>query len=277
MTIEILELSRITVADRLRSVDEDWAQAIAQSILVNGLMEPLIVRPLGEGQFALVAGAHRYRGLAIAGLDQAECKILELSEAEARLAEIDENLIRRELTALDRAIFLTERKSVYEKLHPETAKGGDLGNQHTGGKTQTSRLATFTEDAAEKMGLSQRSIQDAIALVKSLEPKAISLISSTPLASNAAQLKALSKLQADQQYACAARIASGDVSSVKEWQIAVGDIADPSEPAVPRDAWFTKTVSVWGQAKKRWKRDFVAEYKDELRTLLDELDRDAES
>ena len=151
MSVELLNLSEITVADRLRSVDEDWAKAIAQSIEINGLMEPIVVRPLKGGGYALVAGAHRFRGLELAGLDEAECKILDLTEAEARLAEIDENLMRREMNALDRAVFLAERQRVYEELHPETKKGGDQGNQHTGGKTQTLRLATFTEDVAEKI------------------------------------------------------------------------------------------------------------------------------
>lgn len=48
MSIQTLKLSDITVSDRLRLVDEDWAQAIAQSIILNGLIEPLIVRPFGS-------------------------------------------------------------------------------------------------------------------------------------------------------------------------------------------------------------------------------------
>jgi len=259
LTIETLELSCITVADRLRSVDEDWAQAIAQSIHVNGLMEPLVVRPLSKGQFALVAGAHRYRGLEIAAIGNAECKILELSETEARLAEIDENLMRREVNALDRAIFLAERKRVYEELHPETQHG----KAPNGGKVANIATLRFTEDVADKIGLSERTIRDAVALIKNLSSEAVASLRDSPLASNAAQLKALSKLAPDQQRACAAEVASGRASTVKEWRAAVGDLPEKPAPTNPRDAWMLQMLKVWGEGKKAWREEFLREIGDD--------------
>jgi ParB family chromosome partitioning protein len=223
--------------------------------MTNGLMEPLVVRPISEDTFALVAGAHRYRGLELAEIDRAECKILELSDAEARLAEIDENLMRRELTALDRAVFLAERKAVYEELHPETAHG----KAPNGGKVANIATLRFTEDAAEKMGLSERTIQDAVALVANLTPEAIEALRDTQFASNAAQLKALSKLAPEQQNTCAKRIADGDFTSVKEWRVAVGDLPQKPEPSNPRDAWMVQMLKVWGEGKKKWREDFLSE------------------
>ncbi|PIE13797.1 MAG: chromosome partitioning protein ParB [Rhodobacterales bacterium] len=259
MTIQRIPLYKIIVADRLRSVDEDWAQAIAASIEQNGLMEPLVVRPLKKGMFALVAGAHRHRGLEIAGLTECDCSVMELTKAEARLAEIDENLMRRELSALDRAVFLSDRKRVYEELHPETKKGGDRKSDEAKIKTQTLRFDTFTEDVAEKVGLSQRTIQDAVALVKNLDPSAIEVLRDSPIASNGAQLKALSKLSADQQRDAAPKLADGTHGSVKDYRISSGELPVSCEPTNPRDVWMKKQLSHWAEGKKAWREAFLKE------------------
>lgn len=254
MSVELLNLSEITVADRLRSVDEDWAKAIAQSIEINGLMEPIVVRPLKGGGYALVAGAHRFRGLELAGLDEAECKILDLTEAEARLAEIDENLMRREMNALDRAVFLAERKRVYEELHPEAAHG----KAPNGGKVANIATLRFTEDVAEKIGLSERTIQDAVALVKRLTPEALDALRDTEIASNGAQLKALAKLEPADQEEIAELIKSGGIKSVSEG-VALKSDAPAKKEDDPREAWFRAVRKTWSQGSKHWQKAFLEE------------------
>jgi ParB family transcriptional regulator, chromosome partitioning protein len=44
------------------------------------------------------------------------------------LREIDENLVRTDLNLLERAEHLLRRKELYERLHPETRKGGNFDN-----------------------------------------------------------------------------------------------------------------------------------------------------
>ncbi|MFT8664020.1 MAG: hypothetical protein ABF772_03195 [Acetobacter orientalis] len=55
----------------------------------------------------------------MAQIENAWCVVKNVNDDEVELLEIDENLCRRELSALDRATFLTRRQDVYQKLHPE--------------------------------------------------------------------------------------------------------------------------------------------------------------
>jgi uncharacterized protein (DUF3084 family) len=81
------------------------------------------------------------------------------------LAEIDENLIRRDLTATQRAKLIARRKAAYEATHPET-KQGAVGR---GGK-KGAKFAAFSEDTAKRTGKSQRSIELDATRAKRLGP-----------------------------------------------------------------------------------------------------------
>lgn len=79
------------------------------------------------------------------------------NDLQAALASLDENLVRIDLREQLWSAAVGRRK-----LPPEIKHGGDHGNQHTGGKTKTAHLATFSEDTAKKLGVSQRHVQAAI-------------------------------------------------------------------------------------------------------------------
>ena len=72
-------------------------EALAQSIREKGVLQPLLVRPLGDGRYAIVAGERRYRAAKMAGLAEVPVRVLDLSEKEARLLALVENLQREDL------------------------------------------------------------------------------------------------------------------------------------------------------------------------------------
>ncbi len=111
----------------------------------KGQDTPIQVLRNGGGKLHLVAGAHRLEACKRISVE-VRAEIIECSELEARLIKIDENLFRRELGALDRAVFLAERKAVYEEMYPDTKKGGDRGNQHSGGKPRLNGMLTFSQE-----------------------------------------------------------------------------------------------------------------------------------
>jgi len=86
-----------------RSFDQDALAELSESIRTQGILSPLLVRPLGEHTYEIVAGARRYRAAQRAGLDYAPVRIVDLTEAQALETSIVENLQRRDVHPLEEA------------------------------------------------------------------------------------------------------------------------------------------------------------------------------
>lgn len=207
MTFLDLPLAQIDIPDdRARSYDAASAEALAAIIAAQGLMHPITVRQVGD-RYSLVAGLHRYQAFRINGTEiiPARLSTAETDEA-ARLEEVMENLGRAELSALDRCQHLFELKQVWERMYPHTKRGGDRGNQYTGGKTQSLRFGTasseifgFAQANAEKIGLSKRAIEVAVKIWTNLAPTVRQQLVGTAVARKQTELKALSDLDPRKQ------------------------------------------------------------------------------
>ena len=86
-----------------RSFDQDALAELSESIRTQGILSPLLVRPLGEHTYEIVAGARRYRAAQRAELDYAPVRIVDLTEAQALETSIVENLQRRDVHPLEEA------------------------------------------------------------------------------------------------------------------------------------------------------------------------------
>jgi len=86
-----------------RNFDQDALAELSESIRTQGILSPLLVRPLGEHTYEIVAGARRYRAAQRAGLDYAPVRIVDLTEAQALETSIVENLQRRDVHPLEEA------------------------------------------------------------------------------------------------------------------------------------------------------------------------------
>ncbi len=90
-------------ANPRRTFDEESLAELANSIRGQGILSPLLVRPLGEQTYEIVAGARRYRAAKLAGQDYAPVRIVELTDAQALETGIVENLQRRDVHPLEEA------------------------------------------------------------------------------------------------------------------------------------------------------------------------------
>ncbi len=257
-----LPLTSIHVPERLRPVDQAWAAAVGESMREIGLTHPIVVRPRPAGDFTLVAGLHRYHGALLIGWTEIDVEVRILDDRQAKVVEIDENLMRRELSALDRAVFLAERKRLWEEAHPETKHGGDFRrkSRKSADKNQVDNMATwsrFSADVAERTGLSERTIRRATALAADLGPELIARLRLSPIADNAAQLKALARLPANFKSAALDPLASG-APSLKAALKLVGML--PAQlPKDERD--FRALVGTWSRAGAKARRRFLAHIK----------------
>jgi ParB family chromosome partitioning protein len=130
------------------------------------------------------------------GADDIPARVTTLSDHEARLAEVMENLARAELIALDRCQHLYELKQVWEQMHPNFANGG--GDQ-SGGQTLATapdapEVFGFATHVAEQIGLAKSTINHAVKIWKGLSKDSRPRLYGTDLAKKQTELKALSDL-----------------------------------------------------------------------------------
>src|ERR1017187_4460782 len=112
-----------------RHIFEDAAmKELADSIRTQGILSPLLVRPLTEQSFEIVAGARRYRAAQMAEAATVPVRIVNLTDAEALEAQLIENLQRRDVHPMEEAqgfralLNLEEPKYSIEQISARTAK-----------------------------------------------------------------------------------------------------------------------------------------------------------
>ena len=83
--------------------DEDALAALAASIEATGVVQPLLVRPLPDGSYELVAGERRWRAAQQAGVEKVPAVVRDQAEAERLQAALIENMVREDLNPVEEA------------------------------------------------------------------------------------------------------------------------------------------------------------------------------
>jgi ParB family chromosome partitioning protein len=172
-----IAIDKIKIGVNSRPLNGEKVKELKESIQANGLLNPITV----DGNYNLIAGLHRLTACQMLGLEEIECNVINYEDTEqARLAEIDENLIRNELEPLERHELWLEREQILQKLGLR-AKPGD--NQYTakGGETVAPPPKT-TREIAKQTGYSERTLQQGLQIAKGIHPDIKQLIKGTPIA-----------------------------------------------------------------------------------------------
>ena len=83
--------------------DQEALDALAESIEASGIVQPLLVRPLPDGSYELVAGERRWRAAQQAGLKKVPAVIRDQAEADRLQAALIENMVREDLNPVEEA------------------------------------------------------------------------------------------------------------------------------------------------------------------------------
>ena len=92
-----------------KTFHEESISELAESIKEHGVLNPIIVRPSGS-KYEIIAGERRFRGAKEAGLKEVPAIIKKVSDEDAKLISLIENIQREDLNAVDRATALKELK-----------------------------------------------------------------------------------------------------------------------------------------------------------------------
>ena len=86
-----------------KTFDEEALGELAKSIADHGVIQPLLVRPMTDGSYQLIAGERRWRASRMAGLTEVPVVIREMSDSEAMELALVENLQREDLNPIEEA------------------------------------------------------------------------------------------------------------------------------------------------------------------------------
>ena len=192
-----------------KSFDEDALSELADSIAQHGVLQPLLVRPL-------IAGERRWRASRIAGLTEVPVIIKDLSDTEAAVISLIENLQREDLNPVEEALGFAS-----------LMKDFDL--------TQ--------EEAAQKVGKSRPAVANALRLLK-LPEKVLDMVRENKL--SAGHARALAAISDEKTVISAAELIIEKGLSVRETEKLVKTLTAEKKEAkkVPQRATFFDEVEL---------------------------------
>jgi ParB family chromosome partitioning protein len=104
-----------------RNFDQVYIQELAESIKENGIIQPIIARPLEEGDYEIIAGECRWRAAQLANLDFLPCLVRKYTDEQAIAATTIENLQRKDLNPIEEARAYQQFVEEFDYLHDEIA------------------------------------------------------------------------------------------------------------------------------------------------------------
>ena len=235
--------------------DEEELAALADSIRIHGVIQPLTVRETGEGYYQIIAGERRWRACRMAGLSEVPAVVVQADDRKAKELALIENLQRQDLNSVEEALG-------YQSLMDEF------------GLTQ--------EETAQRVGKSRSAVANSLRLL-GLEEKVLEMLRTGAI--TAGHAKAILMLKSEKKQLEAAQKIANLGLSVRQAELLCKNLAreQPSkqEPAVIQVDYVKeceKSLSkhlgrgvkiVNGKRKGRFELEFYGQ--EDLQTLLDAL------
>ena len=207
-----LRLSEIepNKAQPRKDFDEEALASLADSIKEHGVIQPLLVRPMDNGSYQLVAGERRWRAARMAGMSEVPVIIKELSDRETMEIGLIENLQREDLNPIEEALGYQTLMDTYD----------------------------FTQDEiSRRVGRSRPAVANALRLLH-LPQEVIALVRKKDLSSGHARA-ILALPDEETMIETAKKAAKGNVSVREIERLAQGKRERPQkEKAGPRDSFY---------------------------------------
>ena len=238
-----------------RSFDEEELQALADSIELHGVIQPLTVREVPNGYYQIIAGERRWRAARQAGLNEVPAVIVEADDKKAMELALIENLQRQDLNPVEEAMG-------YQTLMEDY------------GLTQ--------EDAAKRVGKSRPAVANALRLL-GLCAQVLEKVRSGALSAGHARAILQLKSEKKQQEAAQKIISLG--LSVRQAELMCKNMSQEPAPKKEKETFAVDYVAecekslskhlgrgvkiVNGKRKGRFELEFYGQ--DDLQNLLDAL------
>ncbi|HAB04545.1 ParB/RepB/Spo0J family partition protein [Alloalcanivorax venustensis] len=104
-----------------KDMSADALEELAESIRAQGVMQPIVVRPLGDNRYEIIAGERRWRAAQMAELDAIPAVIREVPDEAAIAMSLIENIQRENLNPMEEALALSRLKEEFGLTHQQVA------------------------------------------------------------------------------------------------------------------------------------------------------------
>ena len=159
MDIEIVKI-RPFKNHPFRVVDDEKMQDLVESIRVNGILSPVLIRPIGNDIYEMVSGHRRMHAASILGMECVPAIIREMTDDEAVVKMVDANIQREELLPSEKAFAYKMKMEAMKRQAGRPRKENYGQNDHN-------LFGRPTRDAlAEQLGESSKQVQRYIRLTK---------------------------------------------------------------------------------------------------------------
>jgi ParB family transcriptional regulator, chromosome partitioning protein len=197
MTLPLAKLQAGKYQPRSR-MDESALMELAESIRSQGIMQPILVRPVGSGRYEIIAGERRFRASRLAGLDEVPVLVRAVPDEAALAMALIENIQREDLNPLEEAQGVHRLVQEFNLTH---------------------------EEAARAIGRSRSATSNMLRLLNLAEPVQTMLLAGDIEMGHA---RALLALTAAEQIACANEVVNKRLS-VRETEKLVNDWASQND------------------------------------------------
>src|SRR5512139_670932 len=103
-------------------MDEGSLYELAESIKAQGIMQPILVRPLGGARYEIIAGERRTRAAKLAGLDEVPVLVKDVPDEAAAAMALIENIQREDLNPLEEAQGIARLVNEFQLTHEQAAQ-----------------------------------------------------------------------------------------------------------------------------------------------------------
>jgi ParB family chromosome partitioning protein len=187
-----------------RDMSDDALEELANSIRAQGVMQPVVVRPIGPESYELIAGERRWRASQLVGLDSIPAVIRNVADEDAIAMALIENIQRENLNPIEEAMALQRLQKEFELTQAEVA---------------------------EAIGKSRVTVTNLLRLI-SLEPEVKKLLEHGDLEMGHA--RALLGLSGHQQVDASRQVVSKGMT-VRQTEALVRSLNQPEKIALPKD------------------------------------------
>ena len=132
-------------------VDDEKMQDLVESIRTNGILSPVLVRPVGNDVYEMVSGHRRMHAAVILGMDRVPAIIREMTDDEAIVKMVDANIQRKELLPSEKAFAYRMKMEAMKRQGARTDLTSDQNGQKLAGRVSRDVLAKQLGESTQQV------------------------------------------------------------------------------------------------------------------------------